>query len=156
MKAKRMALYLEDPTKTSSLMLRIAAILSLHSEEEFGLEKKELELPMKAADLNEKSELIFPNELTDAKILRREMVYDSKCSNDGVRLSPLSQDTELMIVCHKNKPCIVIDPMLWDIANELEELLDDYGIEPDSTDACKQMFMMLNGRNVRSLLIAEM
>ena len=45
--------------------------------------------------------------------------------------------------------------MLREIANELEDILDDYNIDLDSSDACKQIFIMLGGENVRCLIAEE-
>lgn len=75
---KRMKLYLEDATKASSLMLRLASILSLHCVDEFEFDEDELELAMKSASLNEDGFISVPDEMVAAGyvVTKRVSVYD--------------------------------------------------------------------------------
>lgn len=99
-KIKRMSMYLNDSTKSSSLILRLASILSLHSLEDFQFDEEELELAMKSANLDADGFLSVPDDMVAAGyvVTKRMSIYDDLCSLKDAKISALSRDSELMIV----------------------------------------------------------
>lgn len=95
-----MSLYLEDATKSSSLMLRIASMLTLHDFDVFQFDDSEMDLAMKSADLDVDGFLSVPDDMVAAGyvVTKRVSIYDDKCSLQDTKVASLSLDSELMIV----------------------------------------------------------
>lgn len=120
---KRLKLYQQDPTKKSSLQLRLAATISLYDLEDFGFIQDDLLAVSGPAALSEDGFLRMPEVMVMQGYTQigGSSIFDDECAQvENAPVGPLSVDHEILYLQKGNENCkLVVDPVLYLLAEEL-------------------------------------
>ena len=124
-------------------MHRLAAVISNHDYDDFGVEGAQGTADIEPADLDDMGLLCVGEEWLSAgyEVIKSDSLH-------GDRLT----DIEQIHISNGEDDIILVDPALKIISEHLDNELDNMEIGCNSQDAVVRLFLILNGANVRKIL----